>query len=312
HPESVIVNTSSQTLIFIFWFATRFQHDLVKRGQHKVNARFTTSTLTKRLTWTEHLTWVGCETVRMTYFLISKPLSPSTHPSIHPSIHPNPPLPLFHRPLTPLLRPTHIKPQTTMDKTPADKHEAHETPEEVEPSPEVDFVPVVKLDEVEVKTLEEDEDVLFKMRAKLFRFDKALNEWKERGTGDVKFLQHKETKKVRLVMRRDKTYKVCANHLVTPDMILSPNVGSDRSWVWSVTADVSDGQPEQQTLAIRFANTDNAQQFKEKFEEVQKMNIALSGDAPPPSQKEAESGDDDDGDDDDEEEEVGEAPKATA
>ncbi|RUS33457.1 RanBP1 domain-containing protein [Jimgerdemannia flammicorona] len=231
-----------------------------------------------------------------------------------------------------------------MDKTPADKHEAHETPEEVEPSPEVDFVPVVKLDEVEVKTLEEDEDVLFKMRAKLFRFDKALNEWKERGTGDVKFLQHKETKKVRLVMRRDKTYKVCANHLgmyfcplfpaiflffldenvrwnnrhpyilhtVTPDMILSPNVGSDRSWVWSVTADVSDGQPEQQTLAIRFANTDNAQQFKEKFEEVQKMNIALSGDAPPPSQKEAESGDDDDGDDDDEEEEVGEAPKATA
>jgi Ran-binding protein 1 len=49
-------------------------------------------------------------------------------------------------------------------------------------------------------------------RAKLFRFDNGLNEWKERGTGDVKLLQHKETKKVRLVMRRDKTLKVCANH----------------------------------------------------------------------------------------------------
>jgi len=67
--------------------------------------------------------------------------------------------------------------------------------EDVAPSPDVHFEPLVSLDEVEVKTHEEDEDVLFKMRAKLFRFDKPLKEWKERGTGDVRFLQHKETKK---------------------------------------------------------------------------------------------------------------------
>ena len=56
-------------------------------------------------------------------------------------------------------------------------------------------------------------------RAKLFRFDAGGSEWKERGTGDVRLLQHKETKKVRLVMRRDKTLKVCANHIstFTPD-----------------------------------------------------------------------------------------------
>ena len=50
-------------------------------------------------------------------------------------------------------------------------------------------------------------------RAKLFRFATVSNEWKERGTGDVRLLQNKETKKVRVVMRRDKTLKVCANHL---------------------------------------------------------------------------------------------------
>jgi Ran-binding protein 1 len=44
---------------------------------------------------------------------------------------------------------------------------------------------------------------------------------------------------------------------VTPDMKLSPNVGSDRSWVWNVAADVSEGEPEAQTLAIRFANSDS-------------------------------------------------------
>lgn len=95
-------------------------------------------------------------------------------------------------------------------------------------------------------------------------------------------LQHKESKKVRLVMRRDKTLKVCANHYseylslasegsevrteesaavlppVTPEMALSPNVGSDRSWVYKVAADVSDGAPTAETLAIRFANSDSA------------------------------------------------------
>jgi Ran-binding protein 1 len=49
-------------------------------------------------------------------------------------------------------------------------------------------------------------------RAKLFRFDKEAKEWKERGTGDVRLLQHKSHAKIRLVMRRDKTLKVCANH----------------------------------------------------------------------------------------------------
>jgi len=44
---------------------------------------------------------------------------------------------------------------------------------------------------------------------------------------------------------------------VVPDMKLSPNVGSDRSWVWNATADVSEGEPEAQTLAIRFANSDS-------------------------------------------------------
>lgn len=45
--------------------------------------------------------------------------------------------------------------------------------------------------------------------------------------------------------------------IVVPDMKLSPNVGSDRSWVWNAAADVSEGEPEPQTLAIRFANSES-------------------------------------------------------
>ncbi|KAJ7095123.1 Ran binding domain-containing protein, partial [Mycena belliarum] len=139
------------------------------------------------------------------------------------------------------------------------------------------FEPVIKLTEqIDTKTHEEDEEVLFKMRAKLFRFDAEAAEWKERGTGDVRLLAHKESQKVRLVMRRDKTLKVCANHVISSDMRLQPNIGSDRSWVWKVAADYSETPATPETLAIRFANSDNAAQFKTAFEDGQKKNATLT------------------------------------
>nr|OQO19899.1 hypothetical protein B0A51_11370 [Rachicladosporium sp. CCFEE 5018] len=141
---------------------------------------------------------------------------------------------------------------------------------------DVHFEPVVHLTEkVNTATNEELEEQTFKMRAKLFKFDRESREWKERGTGDVRLLKHRENGKTRLVMRRDKTLKVCANHYVVPDMKLSPNVGSDRSWVWNAAADVSEDEPEAQTLAIRFGNSENANLFKDAFIKAQSENEAL-------------------------------------
>ncbi|KAL4887451.1 RanBP1 domain-containing protein [Aspergillus karnatakaensis] len=158
------------------------------------------------------------------------------------------------------------------------KAQKAEDEDEAPESPEVHFEPVIRLTEtVETKTNEELEEQAFKMRAKLFRFDRESKEWKERGTGDVRLLKHKESGKTRLVMRRDKTLKVCANHYITSDMKLSPNVGSDRSWVWNAAADVSEGEPEASTLAIRFANSENANLFKEAFEKAREENQKLLG-----------------------------------
>ncbi|KAF2122923.1 Ran-specific GTPase-activating protein 1 [Lophiotrema nucula] len=149
-----------------------------------------------------------------------------------------------------------------------------ENPENEEP--DVHFEPVVRLTEkVETKTNEELEEQIYKQRAKLFKFDSASKEWKERGTGDLRLLKHKENGKTRLVMRRDKTLKVCANHYIVPDMKLQPNVGSDRSWVWNAAADVSEGEPEALTLAIRFANKQYADDFKDSFIEAQQENEKL-------------------------------------
>lgn len=95
-------------------------------------------------------------------------------------------------------------------------------------SEDVHFEPVVRLTEkVEVKTNEESEEQMFKMRAKLFKFVRESSEWKERGTGDVRLLKHKENGKTRLVMRRDKTLKVCANHysMSQQEIFVSANGG---------------------------------------------------------------------------------------
>lgn len=158
------------------------------------------------------------------------------------------------------------------DKEGTEEKKSKEDEDESPESPDVHFEPIVHLEKVDVKTLEEDEEVLYKVRAKLFRFDGEAKEWKERGTGDCKFLKNKSTGKVRILMRRDKTLKVCANHIVSPEYVLKPNVGSDRSWVYACTADVAEGEAQAFTFAIRFGNKENADKFKEEFEQAQKLN----------------------------------------
>jgi Ran-binding protein 1 len=51
-------------------------------------------------------------------------------------------------------------------------------------------------------------------------------EWKERGIGQAKLLQHKENKKIRMLMRQEKTLKIRANHLGErlDDAFKSPSV----------------------------------------------------------------------------------------
>lgn len=140
-----------------------------------------------------------------------------------------------------------------------------------------EYEPVVRLAEVvETKTGEEDEEVLFKIRAKLFRFSKELNEWKERGTGDVRVLKHKENSKIRLLMRREKTLKICLNHYVNPDAELSENLGSDRSWMWP-GVDYADGERDEALLAIRFRDSESAKLFKDAYDSACEHMTKLQG-----------------------------------
>lgn len=150
--------------------------------------------------------------------------------------------------------------ETILDTSASSEHDPH-------------FEPIITLPEVVVPTMEEEEEELLKLRAKLFRYDTNENppEWKERGVGDIKLLRHRANNRVRVVMRRDKTHKICANHYVAPWMELKPNCNSDKAWVYSVAADYADEFIQPQLLAIRFGNPENAKKWKDKFEEAKSI-----------------------------------------
>ena len=88
------------------------------------------------------------------------------------------------------------------------------------------------------------------MRAKLYRF--RDEQWKERGTGNCRLLRHKETLKIRFVMRQEKTLKPCANFIVqeSPLCDLMPMSNNDKAFVWSAQ-DFSDEEQQLEKLALR-------------------------------------------------------------
>lgn len=169
--------------------------------------------------------------------------------------------------------------------------EAKEDEGDVEQESTQEFTPVVQLEEVEVKTMEEDEEIMFKMRARLYRFAETLlnkgsgtKEWIERGVGEVKLLKHRESSKIRVLMRQERTMKVIVNHVADPRITLQPNVGNDKSWVWSAF-DFSEGELVEEVFAIKFANAENAGKFKDAFIDAQeKMTAILAGEDGPPDQ----------------------------
>ena len=145
--------------------------------------------------------------------------------------------------------------------------------DEVVESEDVHFSPVIPLpDKVEVKTGEEDEEMLYSHRAKLFRFDTTVKEWKERGLGDIKLLCHKETGKLRLIMRRDHVLKLCLNHILSNELEFTSK--DEKTWLWT-TADYSEGEIEYMQFACRFKTSEIAADFKKAIDDARK-NIKLA------------------------------------
>jgi Ran-binding protein 1 len=155
------------------------------------------------------------------------------------------------------------------------KEDDEDAEEEVNPEEEVkgDWK-AVDLPEVEVRTGEEEKDLIYKGRGKLYRW--TDEQWKERGTGDIKLLRDRTSHKVTLVMRQDNTKKVVVNFLLEEDPLcqLVPHAGSDKAWLW-MAHDYSEGEAQRHKFALRLSTPEKSQEFKKAFEDAKKYNHCI-------------------------------------
>ncbi|CAI7997121.1 E3 SUMO-protein ligase RanBP2, partial [Geodia barretti] len=154
--------------------------------------------------------------------------------------------------------------------------------------PDIHFEPIVTLPEaVEISSGEENEEAVFAERAKLFRFDSGVDQWKERGVGEMKILVNRQAGKARVLMRRDQVLKICCNHVITRSMTLTAMPGSNKAWTWFTPGDFSEEAEKPENFAIRFKSPALASTFKKAFEEaVSSAGTASKTTAKVSSQKE--------------------------
>uniref|UniRef100_A0A182JQ05 E3 SUMO-protein ligase RanBP2 n=1 Tax=Anopheles christyi TaxID=43041 RepID=A0A182JQ05_9DIPT len=133
------------------------------------------------------------------------------------------------------------------------------------------YAPVIQLpDEIKVRTGEEEETKLFGERAKLYRFDSATKEWKERGIGELKILHHPVRNTYRVLLRREQIFKLVLNHAITADLSVTPMNNSDKAFAWGAMNHAeTPGQLEQ--LAVRFKNEGIASEFRSMLEKCQEQ-----------------------------------------
>ena len=127
------------------------------------------------------------------------------------------------------------------------------------------------LPEIKITTGEEKEDLMFKGRCRLFRFREG--EWKERVTGDIKLLRHKIDKKIRFILRQDKTLKIVSNFIIAekPLCELKSHQGSDKMFMF-MAYDCSDEEPSREAFVIKLGNAEKAKNFQKHFEYAQTFN----------------------------------------
>jgi Ran-binding protein 1 len=132
---------------------------------------------------------------------------------------------------------------------------------------------IVKLEQKEMQSGEEEEDIILQARAKLYAFIKIEDDakFRELGIGDLHLNRHKETKKVRLVMRAEKTLRLLLNCAVFPEMNVS--VGEDKLLRFVAVpspGSVFDGMDISKPVAyaIKFRQVEDATTFKAKLEDL--------------------------------------------
>merc|ERR1719510_903075 len=111
--------------------------------------------------------------------------------------------------------------------------------------------------------------IIYKHRAKVYRFDKDTKKWKERGVGDIEILHNTKRMTYRILLRRDQPHKIACNHYITIDQQLEPIQGSETALTWVAMDFSDDRRGELEIIAVRFKLPETKEEFKKAFETAQ-------------------------------------------
>lgn len=136
---------------------------------------------------------------------------------------------------------------------------------------------------LEIKKGDEDEMEVYRVKSKVFRFyeedvygdEVRKNLWKERGFGFIRLLKHTETGIFRILMRQEKTKKICLNHAIDPLLSFAPN--GARAWVFKADDYDIDGNHEFITYACRFPDEETANMYRGAHCYARSKNALLKG-----------------------------------
>ncbi|PVU85729.1 hypothetical protein BB559_006846 [Furculomyces boomerangus] len=123
------------------------------------------------------------------------------------------------------------------------------------------------LENVEIKTFEEDEVTIFSSKCKLFELDNNTNNWAERGFGLLKLNMNENTNLSRLIMRTDATFRMVLNNYLFEG--IKPIL--DNNYLRLTLINPTSKKPV--SYALRLKSSDDAEELYENILEYSKAKI---------------------------------------
>uniref|UniRef100_A0A915MAV4 RanBD1 domain-containing protein n=1 Tax=Meloidogyne javanica TaxID=6303 RepID=A0A915MAV4_MELJA len=147
------------------------------------------------------------------------------------------------------------------------EEDGDDKPEEF--TPKDNFQPIVPLpSKIETKSGEENEEIVFEARCRLFRFDKADKEYKTRGTGDLKILFDKQKNRYRCVARNSEGLsKLFANFVLFANFKVEKKE-KPNCLIWRCKDSSENIEGSDETFLAKFRDGETAQKFSKKVEEI--------------------------------------------
>ncbi|TBU17090.1 putative Ran GTPase binding protein, partial [Ordospora colligata] len=121
----------------------------------------------------------------------------------------------------------------------------------------------------------QEDEVLFKAKCKLYYFAKETNSLEERAQGTMIIGKHPKTNLVRIVVFREQIGRLGCNHYINPALKAQAHKKMANGWMWMTTEDTVESdalRDKKQLLVVKFNSEEDSVRFGEEYESGRRHN----------------------------------------